>query len=138
MMARKVKGLVFDAGAGIAFFGDDTAGGRIADLIADAHEAEIPLYMSVMDLAELWSVASSRASEKDAVGIIDELEELGFKFIDIDRNLAQDAARIRMKNVPAGANCIACALAKQKKADLVTGNMEYKAVDSFVNIHWIK
>jgi hypothetical protein len=136
-MARKPKGLVFDAWAGLAFFGDDSSGGRIADLIADAHDQEIPLYMSVIDLAELWFVVSSKASEKDASEIINELEELGFKFINIDRELAQESVNFKMKNRVIKSNCIACALAKQTRSDLVTGNNEYKTVETQFTIHWI-
>jgi len=57
--------------------------------------------------------------------------------VDADWDLTQEAARFKSQNKMSYADCYAAALAKSKKADLVTGDGEFKAVEKAINIQWV-
>jgi ribonuclease VapC len=54
-----------------------------------------------------------------------------------DLALARQAAIYKGKHKMAYADCFAAALAKQKNAELITGDPEFKAVEGEVKIGWL-
>lgn len=56
--------------------------------------------------------------------------------MDADWSLTQQAARFKSKHKISFADCLAAALAKQKKAHLVTGDREFKQVQGEIPIVW--
>ena len=51
--------------------------------------------------------------------------------------LAHDAGVYKSKHKMSFADCFAAALAKQKRAELLTGDPEFKQVDKEVSITWL-
>jgi len=137
-MARKAKALVFDAWSVLAYFEGGPAGQQIADILADAHENATPMMISVVNAGEVWYILSRETSETEADSSIEELQRLGVQFIDADWKLAREAARFKAKNKMSLADCFAAALTKENKADLVTGDQEFKQVESDMRIAWLK
>jgi predicted nucleic acid-binding protein len=135
-MARKSKALVLDSWSVLAFLGDEPAGSKVADLIADAHENSTPILMSVINVGETWYIVARQLSEKDADEAIGTLKELGIEFVDADWDLTREAAKIKAKAKMAYPDCFAAALAKQKKGELVTGESEFKQIESDIKIIW--
>jgi predicted nucleic acid-binding protein len=136
-MPRKPKALVLDTWAVIAFLEDEPSGGHIADLIASAHEEEVPVYMCVVNAGEVWYIIAREISEEEANNSIKELHDLRIQFEDADWEITQEAARFKSKNKMSYADCYAGALAKVKKADLVTGDREFKAIEDQIKIQWV-
>src|SRR6266568_7355488 len=133
-MARKPRAIVLDSWAIMAYLEDEPAAEKIADIIADAHEEDIPLFMSVVNAGEVWYIVARAATEANASSIIHELRRLGIEFIDADWNLAREAAGYKSKYKMSFADCFAAALAKQKKAVLLTGDREFKQVEQEITI----
>jgi predicted nucleic acid-binding protein len=136
-MARKPKVVVLDSWATIAYLEDEASAERVADIIADAHEEEIPLLMSVVNAGEVWYIIARESSVADADASINQLRDLGIEFVDADWNLAKDAGYFKSKNKMSFADCFAAALAKQRKAHLATGDPEFKQVESEIAINWL-
>jgi predicted nucleic acid-binding protein len=136
-MAKKAKALVLDTWAVIAYLEDEPSAQQIADLIATAHEEETPVYMSVVNVGEVWYTIAREISEGDANGSIKELRDLRIQFVDADWELTQEAARFKSQHKMSYADCYAAALAKSFKADLVTGDGEFKTVENQVKIQWV-
>jgi ribonuclease VapC len=136
-MPRKAKALVLDSWSVIAYLEDEPSGQQIADLIASAHEDAIPVYMSVVNAGEVWYIIAREISEEEANNSIKELRDLRIQFVDVDWELTQEAAQFKSNNKISYADCYAAALAKAKKADLVTGDTEFKAVEDQVKIQWV-
>lgn len=136
-MPRKPKTLVLDSWSVIAYLEDEPSGQQIADLIASAHEDGIPVTMCVVNAGEVWYIIAREISEDEANNCIKELHDLRIQFEDVNWELTQEAARFKTKNKMSYADCYAAALAKAKKADLVTGDPEFKAVEDQVNIQWV-
>lgn len=136
-MAKKPKVVVLDSWATIAYLEDEASAERVADIIADAHEQDIPLLMSVVNAGEVWYIVARESSVADADASINQLRDLGIEFVDADWNLAKDAGYFKSRNKMSFADCFAAALAKQRKAHLATGDPEFKQVESEIAINWL-
>ena len=93
--------------------------------------------MTVVNAGEIWYIVARETSEDEADRTILELAQLGIQFSDADWELAREAARFKSKGKISFADCFAAALAKENKADLVTGNAEFKQVESEIKVHWL-
>ena len=136
-MPRKPKAIVLDSWAIMAYWEGEPAAEQVADIIANAHEEDIPLFMSVVNVGEVWYILAREASEAEANKSIHELGQLGIEFVDADWTLAHEAAGFKSKHKMSFADCFAAALAKQKKAHLVTGDKEFKEVEEDISISWL-
>lgn len=136
-MPKKPKAIVLDSWAVIAYLEDEPAAEKVADLMADAHEQKVPLLMTVVNAGEVWYIIARQTSDADADRSIKQLRDLGIEFVDADWNLAHGAGYFKSKNKMSFADAFAAALAKQRKALLVTGDQEFKAVEQEINISWL-
>jgi uncharacterized protein len=136
-MAKKAKAYVLDTWAVIAYLEDEPSGEQVEELIATAHEEKIPIYMSMVNVGEVWYTVAREVSEEEANASVKALRDLRIQFEDADWALTQEAARFKSQNKMSYADCFAAALAKSRKADLVTGDGEFKPLDGEIKIQWI-
>jgi predicted nucleic acid-binding protein len=136
-MARKPKSIVLDSWAVMAYLEDEPSAEQIADIIADAHESNTPLLMTVVNLGEVWYIIARETSVAEAERSITELEGLGVKVLDVDWKLTREAAYFKSRYRMSYADAFAAALAKEKKAHLVTGDKEFKQVEPEISILWV-
>ncbi len=136
-MRKKPKAIVFDSWAVIAYLEDESAGERVADIIADAHEQNIPLLMTVVNAGEVWYIIAREASVGDADASIKQVREIGVELVDADWELAKSAAYFKSKNKMSFADGFAAALAQKVKAHLATGDREFKQVEREITITWL-
>ena len=101
-MARKAKAYVLDTWAVIAYLEDEPSGEQVEDLIATAHEEQIPIYMSVVNAGEVWYTIAREVSEEDANASVKMLQDLRIQFEDADWTLTQEAARFNRLPNPLG------------------------------------
>jgi predicted nucleic acid-binding protein len=136
-MPKKAKAIVLDSWAVMAYLEDEPSAERVADIIADAHESGTPLLMTVVNVGEVWYIIAREASEADADRSFRDLKQLGIEFVDADWDLTHQAAQFKSKHRMSFADCFAAALAKEKKAHLVTGDQEFREVQSEISIIWV-
>jgi predicted nucleic acid-binding protein len=136
-MAKKARAVVLDSWAVIAYLEDEAAGEKVANIIAAAHEVRTPLFMTVVNAAEVWYIVAREASTSDADTCIKQIRDLGIELVDADWDLAKTAGYFKSRNKMSFADCFAAALAKHRKASLVTGDREFKQVEQEIAIHWL-
>lgn len=134
-MAKRPR--VLDSWAMMAFFENEPSAEQVEKIIIDAHANDAPLLMSVINVGELWYNIARAHSTADADRIINELRALKIEFVDANWGLTKLAAVFKVKGKIAYADCFAAALAKDRKAELVTGDSELKQVESEVKILWV-
>ncbi len=137
MARQKTKAIVLDAWSVMAYFEDEPAGEKVESVLADAHENGVPIFMTVVNAAEVWYIVARQGSPAEAEQLIAELRQLGIEFVEADWELSMAAAQFKAKCKMSLADCYAAALAKAKKAGLVTGDKEFKQVESEVKIQWV-
>src|SRR5262245_48991731 len=130
-MARRIKAksIVLDSWAIMAYMGDEPAGANVEAVLIEAHDHDLKIYMSVVNVAEFWYIFARETSEDDANQIIAELHQLGVEFVEADWEISLQAARFKTKGKMSLADCYAAALAISKRAELVTGDAEFKQVE---------
>ena len=137
-MSRRPKAIVLDSWAVMAYLEDESSAQKVADLIGDAHEHGIPLLMSVVNAGEVWYILAREVSEAEADKALHELRQLGIEFQDVDMKLTRVAGGFKAKHRMSYADCFAAALAREHKAELVTGDKEFKQVESDIRIRWLE
>jgi predicted nucleic acid-binding protein len=136
-MARKPRAIVLDSWAIMSYLGGEPSAEKVADIMADAHEEDIPLFMTVVNAGEVWYILAREVSVAEADSSIRQLRQLGISFIDVDWALAHEAAGFKSKHKMSFADCFAAALAKEKKAQLITGDQEFKQLEGEISIAWL-
>ncbi len=128
---------VLDSYALMAFFEDELGADHVKDLILKAEENRVNLLISVVNLGEVWySIARTNSSEV-ADQYIGEIEGMAIEVVDADWNLTRQAATFKVNGNISYGDCFAAALAKSHKAELVTGDKEFKVLDGDIKISWI-
>ena len=89
-----------------------------------------------MNPGEVWYIVARQASETEADRRAKELRQLGVEIVDAEWALTNQAARYKSKYKMSFADCFAAALARRKKAHLVTGDQEFKQVQGEISIVW--
>ncbi len=136
-MAKKAKAYVLDTWAVIAYLEDEPSGEQVEDLIATAHEEQIPIYMNVVNVGEVWYTLAREISGEEADAGVKSLRDLRIQFADADWEITQEAARFKSQHKMSYADAFAAAQAKTMKADLVTGDKEFKSLDGEIKISWM-
>jgi len=128
---------VLDSWAVLAFLGDEGPAEKVGNIISDAHDDDVPIFMSVLNVGEVWYIIARQASSLDADRSVTQLRQLGIKFIEADWLLAYEAAKYKSHHRMSYADCFAAALAKQKNAVLLTGDPEFRQVEREINVSWL-
>lgn len=133
-----MPGKVLDSFALIAYFRDEPGAEAMENLLVTAGKKDSPLHMTDVNYAEVkYSIV-----KKDGAAAWEEaakaLQGLPIDFHSTSRALADSAADFKARFRMSLADAFAAALAKEKKADLVTGDPEFKELEKEIKIAWLK
>ena len=106
------------------------------ELFEKAVESSKPLLMCIVNWGEVYYQVARRFGDQKAQEIEQLIETLPITLVEADKDLTREAARIKTKRM-AYADCFAVALARLKKAELYTGDPEFKAVEKEVKVVWL-
>lgn len=128
---------VLDSYALMAFLEDEPGADFVRGLIHKAVESDTILLMSVVNLGEVWYSIARTNSAKIADQYVHEIKGMGIEIVDIDWQLTRQAAAFKVGGNISYADCFAAALAKTRKAELITGDKEFKLLDGEIKISWL-
>jgi len=129
---------VLDSFALIAYFRDEPGAQTMEDLLVSAGKRDNPLLMTDVNYAEVkYSIVKKDGAEAwaEAAKV---LQGLPIDFHSTTRSLVDIAADFKARFKLSLADAFAAALAKERKAELVTGDAEFKPVEREIKIHWLK
>jgi len=129
---------VLDSFALIAYFRDEPGAEAVENLLVTAGKKDTPLHMTDVNYAEVkYSIVKKdgAAAWEEAAKI---LQGLPIDFHSTSRALADAAADFKTRFKISLADAFAAALAKEKKAELVTGDPDLKALEKEIKIAWLK
>ena len=129
---------VLDSWALLAFFKDEPEGAAVEALIHKAAEGKLRLYLCVVNWGEVYYGMWRAGGEAVADAVAADLSRLPLELVDADLTLSRHAARFKATHKMSYADAFAAALAKAKKAELVTGDPEFKALEKEIKINWLK
>src|SRR5215210_641888 len=129
---------VLDAHALLAFFRGEDAGVPVRELLHKAATADRPLHMTEVNYAEVKYMLLKKDGADAWEQAADVLKSLPIEFHLVLRPLADQAADFKARFKMSLADAFAAALAKEKKAELVTGDPEFKALEKEIRINWLR
>jgi ribonuclease VapC len=133
-----MPGKVLDSFALIAYFRDEPGAETMETLLVTAGRKDSPLHMTDVNYAEVkYSIVKKdgAAAWEEAAKI---LQGLPIDFHSTTRALADTAADFKARFKMSLADAFAAALAKEKKAELVTGDPDFKPLEREIKIYWLK
>ncbi|NOH04736.1 MAG: type II toxin-antitoxin system VapC family toxin [Chloroflexi bacterium] len=128
---------VLDSYALMAFFEDEPGADFVRGLIHKSVESDTNLLMCVVNLGEVWYSIARNNSPEIADQYINEIKGMGIEIVEADWALTRQAAEFKVNGNISYADCFAAALAKTKKAELVTGDKEFKSLEGEIKIVWV-
>lgn len=128
---------VLDSFALIAYFRDEPGAETVENLLVTAGKKDSPLHMSEVNYAEVKYSILKKDGPRAWAEAEKILRGLPVEFHPASLPLADSAADFKARFKLSLADAFAAALAKEKKAELVTGDPEFKAIAKEVNVTYI-
>ena len=131
------KSLVFDSYAIFAFFNKEEGSQRVKDYLAQAKENHLQISLSLINWGEVFYNISRKLGESAGKDTLVFIKQLPIDVVDVDRDLVFQAALLKSKYPISYADCFAAALAKREGCPVVTGDKEFKSLESEIKIIWL-
>jgi predicted nucleic acid-binding protein len=129
---------VLDSWALLCYLEREPGFEEIIKAFEEAVDTSRPLRMTVINWGEVYYQVARKYGDDRAQEIERLIDSFPIVIVDIDRDLAREAARLKAVKKMAYADCFAAALAKQQMAGLYTGDPEFKAVEKELKILWLR
>lgn len=133
-----MKTIVLDASALLALFFDEPGAERVEHLLHLAAEADQPLLIAAVNWAEVLYKLERQNGAQGLNGARDFERTMPLDIAPLDRDLAESAAHLKNQHDLGLADAFAAALAKSRKAELVTADTEFKSLEKEIKINWLK
>jgi predicted nucleic acid-binding protein len=128
---------VLDSWALLCYLEQEPGYEKIIELFEKAVESSKPLLMCIVNWGEVHYQVARRFGEQKAQEIERLIQTLPITLVEANKELTREAAHIKATKRMAYADCFAIALARLKKAELYTGNPEFRAVEKDVKVVWV-
>jgi len=128
---------VLDSWALLCYLEQEPGFKKMIDLFEKAVESSKPLLMCIVNWGEVYYQVARRFGDQKAQEVEQLIETFPITLVEADKSLTREAARIKTTRKMAYADCFAVALAHLKKAELYTGDPEFKVVDKDIKIVWL-
>jgi len=132
--------LVLDSWALMAFFKDEASAETVEHLLEQTVAGRHKLLLSVVHWGEIYYSIMRADGREIAEQTTKEIAALPIEIVSVDSDLvlARQAAQFKALHRMSYADAFAAALAKTRKAELITGDHEFKAIEDEIKIGWLK
>ncbi len=137
MKRKSAKVYIFDSFAILGYLGNEPSAPFVRDLLKQARKKTIELWLSLINYGEvLYIIERERGLQaaQQTIGVIDQLPVV---IADVDRHTVFLAAHFKARYPISYADAFSAALAQIKGGELLTGDPEFKAIESEVPVHWL-
>jgi predicted nucleic acid-binding protein len=132
-----MKRYVLDSYAMIAYFEDEPGADRVAQVLRQLIQGKAKGFMSVVNWGEVYYNTMREQGVAEAEKVILQLDKFPIQIVEVNKNLAYEAAKLKGKYRIAYTDCFAVALSVKLNASLVTGDSEFKKLQERISIQWI-
>ena len=133
-----MKPTVLDASALLAMLFGEPGMEEMRTLFHRAATADKPLLIAAVNWAEVLNRVTRRqgAAGRDVAKVL--ASSGAIEIVAVDTSLAEIAAAYKAADLLGLADAFAAALAKTRKAELVTVDREFKSVENEIKVIWLK
>jgi predicted nucleic acid-binding protein len=132
-----LKSSVLDSYAVLAFLFQERGHEKVVALFEKAAESDKILLIAAPNWAEVRYMVERKVGVTQWREVRAKLLGLPIEIIAVDQELAEMAGELKATKKMSLADCFAAALAKQNKAELYTGDPEFRAVEDTTKIIWL-
>jgi predicted nucleic acid-binding protein len=132
-----LRASVLDSYAVLAYLFAEPGHEKVVTLLEKAADSGKNVLIAAPNWAEIRYQVDRKVGAKRWEEIREKLLGLPIEIVPADQRLAELAGAIKAHRKMSLADCFAAALAKDRKADVCTGDPEFKAVENEVRIIWI-
>ena len=132
-----MKRYVLDSYAMIAYFEDEPGADRVAFVLKQLIRGKAKGFMSVVNWGEVYYNTMREQGISEAEKVIVQLDKFPIQIIDVNKELAYEAAKLKGEFRIAYADCFAVALSVKLDAAIVTGDPDFKKLQKRVSIQWM-
>jgi len=128
---------ILDAHALMIYLEKEPGHEKLESLFVQAVEKDEHLLMTTVNYGEIYYIILRECGQNKINKIEAVIRTLPIEVIDVDIQLAKEAARFKAAKKLSYADCFAAALTKIRKGELVTGDREFKTIENEIKIVWI-
>ena len=129
---------VLDSYSLLAYIEGEAGAEQMIEIFRVARDSGRSLFLSVVNWGEVYYITMREAGHERADEVAHLISTLPIQIIPADLDLTRQAAEMKSKHRMSYANCFAAALAKSRKAELVTGDRDFRRVEGEVKILWLE
>jgi predicted nucleic acid-binding protein len=128
---------VLDSYSLIAYLEGEEGAEKMIEIFKSARDSGRSLLLPVVNWGEVYYITLKEAGRERAEEVAHLISTLPIQIIPADLELTKRAAEFKASKKMSYADCFAAALAKLRRAELVTGDEDFKQVEGEVKILWI-
>jgi len=128
---------VLDAYSLIAYVEGEEGAEKMIEVFRVARDSGRDLLLSTVNWGEVYYLTLREAGRDKAEEVAHLISTLPIQILPADLELTKQAALFKASKRMSYADCFAAALAKLRKAELVTGDEDFKQVEGEIKILWI-
>ena len=132
-----MKSAVLDSFAVLAFLLEENGADKVLALLEKAAAADETILISAVNWTEVRYVVERKLGPDRWQIVKDTLMGLPIELVPVDRELAELAGEIKATKKMSLADTFAAALARHRKADLYTGDPEFRSIEREVHVVWL-
>jgi ribonuclease VapC len=129
--------LLFDSHALLRLFQKEPGHEEVARLLDHAQRAKTKKLICSINLGEIIYITKRAFGDQKKIEILAHLERLGFTVVPVPNSIVFQAAEFKAEYSISFADCFALATALDQKANIVTGDPEFKKVEHLAHVVWI-
>ena len=128
---------VLDASAMMVFLEKESGYEKIKDLFVKAAQTELNLLMTAVNWGEIYYVLVRHHGLQEAEKVMRLIETFPVEIVEVNLNLAKQAALYKAEKKLPFVDAFAAALAKIRKGELMTCDKDFKAVEREIKVVWV-
>ena len=129
---------VLDASALLVYLAKEPAYDKVKDLFVKAAGSERKLLMTALNMGEVYYILAKDHGSEEAGKVYQfVIETFPIEFVPADLSLTQQAVLYKINYKLPFVDSFTAALAKLRKAELVTADKDFKALEGEIKIVWV-
>jgi len=132
-----MKRYVLNSYSLLAYAEDEKGADAVEDILTKALDNQAEIFLSVINWGEMYYIALREGGKERAELYRETFARYPITIVEANKELTLQAAYFKANYKISYADAFAAALAKNRKANLVTGDKEFKALESEIKINWL-
>lgn len=136
-MTAASESYVLDSFALLAYLEGEAGAERVREVLAQGRAGEAEIALCIINYGEVVYIIERERGLPSAQRVIAMIDQMPITVVEADRSLVFTAAHIKASKRLSYADAFAAALAEARRAMLLTGDPEFRQVESSITIDWL-